>query len=110
MTLQTKTISPVTAVIGSALGALLVVIGLAIAWSPIPFGVILLATGLTLLVWANPWVRQGVRALRTRSAKVNAALTSIQNQAPGPIRRTLERTDPMAASATPDAPAPRAAD
>lgn len=96
---ESQTIAPVTAAIGSVVGAIITLLGLVLTWSPIPFGFVLLFLGLSILVWANPWVRRRVRQWRVRSQKFDAAVSAVQKRAPGPIAGALAKTEPSSAIA-----------
>lgn len=97
---HTSPVSLFVSVIGNIAGGVLTLVGFVLMWSPIPFGIVLLAIGLTVLIGVNAWVRATLRQLRQRYKAVDETLDVVQSRAPGPIRDALARTDPDATEAT----------
>lgn len=89
-----QAVSPIVAIVGTMIGGTLTLFGFVWMWSPIPFGIVFMAIGLTILIGVNPLVRRWVRRLRVKHKKIDDTLDAVQERAPGPIRAALERTDP----------------
>jgi len=76
------------------LGVLLLALGLISLISPIPGSTFFTAAGLTLLICASPWFREGVRQCRARLTFVDKLLTWIENHAGKRIGGVLASTRP----------------
>ncbi|QDT67097.1 hypothetical protein [Calycomorphotria hydatis] len=79
----------------SAIALCMIVIGMITFVMPIPIGALLMATGLGLLVSANPYFRGLVRRFRKNNSKVDQHFRNSEAKAPGFLRRVLEQTDPQ---------------
>ena len=76
------------------LGIVLFVTGLLWAWSPVPFGFVLMGIGLAILLWASRVIRRLVRRWRTKSRSLDRALTGIENGLPKRWTENIKRTRP----------------
>lgn len=77
-----------------ALAAVLIVLGLATVWLPIPTGVPLLALGSIVIIATS---RGAARLLRTRRrsfSRLNMAFLWLEDRAPPRLARILRRTRP----------------
>ena len=76
------------------LAVLLILLGLVVLPLPIPFGGILLAAGLTILIASSASFAAALKARRLRHAFLHRLLYAIEERAPRCIRAILERSDP----------------
>lgn len=79
------------------LAVVLIVFGIISMVSPIPGGVILLASGLTLLISVSPQARFCVQWLRARSPAFNKVISFLERKVGGRFEsmgNTLKSTDP----------------
>ncbi|MBU2532166.1 MAG: hypothetical protein KKB37_05470 [Alphaproteobacteria bacterium] len=79
-----------------SLGASLVLIltGLVVLPLPIPFGAIMIASGVVLLISASATAALWFKLLRSRSRRFNAFIQKAQIVLPRSLRDILRRTDP----------------
>ncbi|MHA6287674.1 hypothetical protein [Maricaulis sp. CAU 1757] len=70
-------------------GTTLLAIGLAMTPTPIPLGLVVAASGLTLLLMVSARLRRIVRARRRRHAWVHASMSALGRVAPGRLGRIL---------------------
>jgi len=75
-------------------GTFLVVIGIIVTPLPIPFGVIMIIIGLSLLASSVPWVREYLITLRRRYRDASGRLNQVKNRLPTFARQLIEETDP----------------
>lgn len=75
------------------LGVLLILVGLPLFWTPIPIGLILIASGLALLISNSDAAREFVRERRARHPRFDAWLLKAERVVPHPFDRILKRTD-----------------
>lgn len=75
-------------------GTLLVIGGIIVTPLPIPFGVLMIVIGLSLLASSVPRIRDYLIALRRRYRDVSAKLNRIKNRLPAFARQLIEDTDP----------------
>lgn len=75
------------------IGIILILAGLPLFWTPIPVGLILIATGLGLLISNSSLVRAWVQNLRERSPRFDRWLIKAKRFVPSPFDRVLERTE-----------------
>ncbi|MEO1658810.1 MAG: hypothetical protein AAFR65_13945 [Pseudomonadota bacterium] len=80
-------------IVGSVLGAILIVVGIPLTISPIPLGIILVALGMIILISANPWFAGLIRKLRKNSKPVDNALKTAGEVFPEPIAEPLRQTE-----------------
>jgi hypothetical protein len=85
--------------IGLLLGAALLLGGVPLMISPIPFGFVLVLLGLIALCASSPPFARFVRWLRGRFREVDAALDAAEDVLPRPLREPLEATEPDAPDA-----------
>ncbi|OFW99370.1 MAG: hypothetical protein A3E78_10185 [Alphaproteobacteria bacterium RIFCSPHIGHO2_12_FULL_63_12] len=81
------------------LGGVLVVSGAILTPTPIPFGLIMLTIGLTLLAPYMPPVQGLIRAIRRKWPKVDRNLIKHRHRFPPVIRTTIDKTHPQSAGA-----------
>ncbi len=77
-----------------SLAAVLILLGLATIWLPIPTGVPLLALGLVVVVGTNRSAARMLRACRRKAPHLNHAITWVEDRSPLPFSRILTRTRP----------------
>ena len=80
-------------VLYQTLGVLLIMLGLPLFWTPIPIGLILIASGLALLISNSDSAREFVRERRARHPRFDAWLSKAERVVPHPFDRILKRTD-----------------
>ena len=76
------------------LGILLVIAGVIVTPLPIPFGLIMIFIGLSLLVTTVPRVREWLRRQRHRYQEFSGQLNAIKGKLPRFARKLIEDTDP----------------
>lgn len=78
----------------AVIGTLLILVGIALTPSPVPFGLIIIALGLSLVVWSAPGA---VRWVRRRWRWFDRRMTSLEQTLPEwlarPLRRSGKETD-----------------
>ncbi|MBI1393749.1 MAG: hypothetical protein GC152_13505 [Alphaproteobacteria bacterium] len=77
-----------------ALGAFLVLTGLVVLPLPIPFGLIMITIGLTLLAPYVPLFQRLVQRLRQKHPALNAKLLQYRDRCPPIVRKTIDKTHP----------------
>ena len=82
------------------LGVLLIVVGLALVWTPIPVGLVMIAAGLALLISNSDAARDFVRQRRICHPRFDAWLRKAERVTPAPFGRILRRTDAHAPGET----------
>lgn len=80
----------------------LIGLGLATVWLPIPTGVPLIATGLVLVIATSRKAARLLRKRRRKTDSVDAALIWVEQRAPHAMARVLKRTRPRKRGNTPD--------
>ncbi|MEO1015336.1 MAG: PGPGW domain-containing protein [Pseudomonadota bacterium] len=86
-------------ILHQALGAFLVLTGLVVLPLPIPFGLIMITIGLTLLAPYVPFVQRIVKKLRSRHPSLDEKLMRYRHRCPPIVRKTIDRTHPAASAA-----------
>lgn len=81
------------------LGGVLVVSGAILTPTPIPFGLIMLTIGLTLLAPYMPPVQALIRTIRRKWPKVDKTLKKHRHRFPQVIRTSIDKTHPEIAPA-----------
>ena len=81
-------------VLGSIIGAVLTVAGLALIWTPIPVGLLLVIVGLSMLASFSPWTRERIRDFRRRHPDMSQRARGLERRMPENVRRSWEKTDP----------------
>jgi hypothetical protein len=76
------------------LGMFLVVTGIIVTPLPIPFGLLMIVIGLSLLASDIPVVHRALVNLRHRYQAFSARLNDIKHHLPGFARKLIEDTDP----------------
>jgi hypothetical protein len=72
----------------------LIVVGLIVLPLPIPFGAIMIVTGLGILIATNQSVAEWVRRRRMKSPRIDGWLASAEMRLPGKLGQILRRTAP----------------
>ncbi len=75
-------------------GAILVVGGIIVTPLPIPFGIIMISIGLSLLASSVPRVRDYLTSVRRRYREFSGKLNRIKTKLPAFARQLIEDTDP----------------
>lgn len=75
------------------LGALLILFGLPLFWTPIPVGLIMIASGVSLIIANSDAAREWVRTLRTRHRRFDEWVLKAEAVVPPPFNRILQQTD-----------------
>ena len=78
-----------------ALGAFLVVTGLIVLPLPIPFGLIMVTIGLSLLAPYVPIVQRLIRSMRMKWPNLDKSLIRHRDRFPPIIRSTIDKTAPL---------------
>ena len=76
------------------LASLIILLGLIVFSSPLPFGSALILAGCALLVSVSESAAMRVRRLRTGYPRLNVFVTGFELRAPGALARALRRTAP----------------
>ena len=92
-------------VLHQVFGSTLVVAGLIVLPLPLPFGLIMLTIGFTLLAPYVPAVQRLIRRMRTKSPDLDAALLRYRHRFPHVVRRTIDKTNPATDKTSGAAPA-----
>lgn len=77
-----------------SLAALLLMLGFATVWLPIPTGVPLLALGLIVIVGTSRSAARLLRRRRRTTPPLNDAITWVENRSPLRFAKILKRTRP----------------
>ncbi|MES0812751.1 hypothetical protein ABLO27_24880 [Roseibium sp. SCPC15] len=77
-----------------SLAAVLILLGLATVWLPIPTGVPLLALGLIVIVGTSRSAARMLRNRRRNTPQLNEAITWVEDRSPLRFARILKRTRP----------------
>lgn len=75
-------------------GWLIVCVGVLITPLPIPFGLIMIIIGLSLLTWKSHFLRNQLRHLRRRYSAFSSSLERITPKLPRILRHAVELTEP----------------
>lgn len=75
------------------LGGLLILFGLPLFWTPIPIGLIMIASGLALIISNSDAAREWVRTLRETHPKFDSWLVNAEARVPPPFDRILKQTE-----------------
>jgi|GEM_PF-1351272 hypothetical protein len=75
------------------LGALLILLGLPLFWTPLPVGLIMIASGIALIISNSNAAREWVRTLRLRHHRFDAWVSRAQRLVPHPFDRILQQTE-----------------
>ncbi|WP_221798256.1 PGPGW domain-containing protein [Oceanobacter mangrovi] len=76
------------------LGILLVLGGIVVTPLPIPFGILMIVIGLSLLVTTVPKIRHWLKQLRHKYQQTSAGLNRLKPRLPAFARKLIEDTDP----------------
>ena len=86
------------------LGAVLILFGLPLFWTPIPIGLIMIASGIALIISNSVTAREWVRTLRARRPGFDRWVLKAEARVPAPFDRILKQTDVRREEAGPDGP------
>jgi len=86
-------------IVHQLIGSVLVVSGVILTPTPIPFGLILLTVGLTLLAPYMPPIQRLIRHMRVKWPHIDLHLRRHRHRFPEVIRTTIDKTHPPAAPA-----------
>lgn len=75
------------------LGVLLIIAGLAVAWSPIPLGILLVPIGLAMIVATSQAARSWLQRRRQHHPSLDRWLRKMEGRLPDRFSRPLRRTD-----------------
>jgi hypothetical protein len=75
-------------------GLVLLLAGLVVLPLPLPFGLLMIVTGLVLLIANSVWAAGVLRRARGRSPRLNAGLRRAGGRLPRSLHRVLFATDP----------------
>ncbi|MGP1276281.1 MAG: hypothetical protein ACQRW7_12780 [Caulobacterales bacterium] len=75
------------------LGVLILIAGLAVSWSPIPLGIVLIPVGLGLLVATSQSVRNWLKRRRENNPGLDRWLRKSEDKVPERLSEPLRRTD-----------------
>lgn len=84
------------ALVYQILGGLLILIGLPLFWTPIPVGLILIASGIALIISNSLAAREWVRTHRAHHPGFDAWVIKAERRVPPPLDRILKQTDARA--------------
>lgn len=74
-------------------GVLLVIAGLAVSWSPIPLGIVLIPIGLALIVATSETARAWLRRRRENNPGFDRWMRKMEGKVPERFSEPLRRTD-----------------
>ena len=75
------------------LGFLLIAVGVPLFWTPLPFGLVLIAIGMALVLSNSDSAREWVRGKRQAHPGFNDLMTKAERVTPHPFDRILQRTE-----------------
>ena len=78
----------------TTLAVLLIIIGIILTPMPVPFGIIFILCGLTLLATVSHKVRVWITRCRARYPGFSRSLNRVKYKVPAAIRRLIEETEP----------------
>ena len=75
------------------LGFLLIAVGVPLFWTPLPFGLVLIAIGMALVLSNSDSAREWARGKRQDHPGFNDLMTKAERVTPHPFDRILQRTE-----------------
>lgn len=75
------------------LGILAVITGLALSWSPIPLGIVLIPIGLAMIVATSQTARDWLHRRRENNPKFDRWMKKMEGKVPERFSEPLRRTD-----------------
>ena len=87
-------ISKILHIIASMIAVVLILVGIATFFLPIPIGAILILIGLALLIGSNAAFALWLRGLRQRHPDMDSRIRRAEKWLPGPLRAPLDKTRP----------------
>lgn len=91
---RSRDISRIMKLLWWSLAAVLILLGLATVWLPIPTGVPLLALGLIVIVATSRTAARSLRSRRRTIPSLDGALIWVEDRSPLRFARILKRTRP----------------
>jgi len=85
----------VRGIVALTLGWILVIVGLIVIPLPIPLGLLMVATGFTVLIPVSRTARRGLRAVRRSLPTFSHHLNRAAIHLPVGLRRVIDTTDPF---------------
>lgn len=76
------------------LGVLCLLAGLALSWTPVPLGILLMPLGAAMIVATSGRARTWLQRRRTRHPALDRSLNTMESKAPERIARPLRQTHP----------------
>ncbi|TRO96212.1 hypothetical protein FKB34_05785 [Glycocaulis profundi] len=76
------------------LGVILLLVGLALSWSPIPLGILLIPVGAAMIVATSSHAQKWLRGRRENNPKFDRWMGKMQRKAPDKVSSALEGTEP----------------
>lgn len=76
-------------------GGFLTIVGVIVTVAPLPFGAVLMALGLVVLISASPTVAHLLRHARSRAPSFDRALSVLARVCPDRIVYILRKTEPL---------------
>ena len=74
-------------------GFLLILFGLPLFWTPIPIGLIMIASGVALIISNSDWARERVRTMRRFNPGFDRWVCKAEGVVPHPFDRVLKSTE-----------------
>ncbi len=74
-------------------GFLLILLGLPLFWTPIPVGLIMIASGIALIISNSDWARERVRRIRRFNPGFDRWVCKAERVVPHPFDRVLKSTE-----------------
>ncbi|MGY6660897.1 MAG: hypothetical protein ACXIVO_01110 [Glycocaulis sp.] len=74
-------------------GVVLVLAGLALSWSPIPLGIVLIPIGLAMIVATSKTARKWLHRRRENNPKFDRWMKKMEGKVPERFSKPLRRTD-----------------
>jgi membrane protein implicated in regulation of membrane protease activity len=75
-------------------GVIMIVVGIPIAPTPIPFGLPMVIVGFLMVASVSPGLRKWIRVRRTRNPDLDKRIAGIKGKVPGFLRKLIDLTDP----------------
>lgn len=75
------------------LGAILVLAGLALSWTPVPLGILLIPVGAAMIVATSKRARQWLQRRRQRHPGLDRWLSRMEHKSPERVARPLRKTE-----------------
>ena len=83
-----------TKLLAVVVSLVLIVAGLIVLPMPIPFGAIMIVSGVVLLIWASAAFALKVKSFRRHHRDANKVILNVEARLPEALRKILRRTNP----------------